>query len=88
MSCTVLDIELTDRHKVEELAVFVDGTLKGYFFRPAERYEPTKEAFCCTKNLHRIVSNSGSLDYSELQNVLLRDGKAENFAKGTENPSF
>ena len=88
MSSTLLDIEVADRHNVKELAVFIDGTLKGYSFRPPERYEPTKKAFCCTKNLHRNVSNSGSLDYSELQNVLLRDGKAEKLAKGREKTNL
>ena len=73
MSCIVLDIELANKNVIEELGVFIDdGNVQGYSFRPRKKYNPTKQAFWRTKNLHGIVSNSGRLDYSEFSNILPR----------------
>ena len=40
--------------------------------------------FLCTCSLHRSLWNSGHSDYSEILNILPRDIKGENFARGTE----
>ena len=84
MSCIVLDIELADENVIKELGVYIDGKVQGYSFCPPKTYKPTKQAFWCTRNLHGIVWNSGSLDYSELSNIPSRAVKDEYFAKGTE----
>ena len=81
MSSVELDIELADKNVFKEMGVFIDGKVQGHSFQPPKKQKPTKQAFWCTRNLHRIVWNSGRLDYSELSNILPR---AEKFAKGTE----
>ena len=48
------------------------GNAQGYRSRPPKKYKPTKQTICCT-NLHGIVWNSFSLDYSELSNILPKD---------------
>ena len=60
---------------------FLDGKNQGYSFRPPKKYKPTKQAFPCTRNLHRFVWNSGCLDFSELPNIPPRDVKSGCFAK-------
>ena len=72
MSCILLDTELADKGVFKELGVFVDGKVQGYSFRPPKKFKPKKQAFWCTRNLHRIVWNPGCLDYSELSNILPR----------------
>ena len=67
------------------MGVFFDGKVQGYSFRPPKKYRPTKQTFCCTRNLQGIVWNSGGLYYSELSYILLTDVKGEYLAKATEN---
>ena len=80
-SCIVLDSELADKNVTKKLGVFIDGNVQGYSFRPPKKYKPTKQAIWCTRNLHGDVWNGGSLDWSELPNILPRDVKGDNFAK-------
>ena len=84
----VLDIELGDDNVIRELAVFIDGKFQGYSFCPPKKYKSTKQAFCCTRNLHGIVWNSGCLDYSELLSILAIAVKGEYFAKEQKNARF
>ena len=69
---------------MKDLGVFIDWNVVRYPFRSPKKYKATKQAFWCTKNLHGIVRNSGSLDYNELQNVLPKSLRAEYFAKAKE----
>ena len=85
MSCIVLDIELADKNVVKELGVFVKGKVQGYSFRPPKKYKPTKQAFRCTRILHRFVWNCGCLVYSELANILQRAVQGEYFVKEQKN---
>ena len=86
MSCIVLDIELTDQIFIKEyLGVVIDGKVQGYSFCPPKKYKPTKQAFCCTRNLHGIVWNSARLDYSELSNILSRAVKVNILQKEQKN---
>ena len=82
ISCIVLDIEPTDKEGIEVLGVIIYSRVQIYSFRPPKKYKPTKQAFCCTRNLHGIVWKSGRLDYSELANSLTRAVNGEYFAKG------
>ena len=84
MSGLALDIEFANKNVFEELKVFIDGNFQGYPTRSSKKYKPTKQADCCTRNLHRIVWNSGQLDYMELLSNLPRDIKGEYFPIGTE----
>ena len=95
MSCIVIDFELTDKNFIKKLGVFIEGKIqgysfcppkkyKGYSFCPPRKYKRTKQAFWCTKILHRIVWNGRRLYYSELSNILPRAVKGEQFAEGTE----
>ena len=34
MSCIVLDIELTDKNRIKELGLFIDGSVQGFSFCP------------------------------------------------------
>ena len=81
MSSIVLIFELTDIKFIMKLGMFIDGNVQGYSFRLSKKYKPTKQAVCCTRNLHGFVWNIGRLDYSELHNILLSDVKVEYFAK-------
>ena len=84
MSCIVLDIELADKNVFKELGVFIDSKVQGYSFRPPKKYKPKKQAFLCTRILHRIVLKSGRVGYSKLSNLLPRAVKGKYFAKETE----
>ena len=84
VSCIVLNFELADKNVIKEFGVSIDGTAQGYSFRPPKLYKPREQAFWCTENLHRIVWNSGRLDYSDISNILPRAVKGEYSAKGTE----
>ena len=53
--CIVLAIELADKNVIRKSCVFIDGKVQGYSFCPPKKYRPTKQAFWCTKNLHRIL---------------------------------
>ena len=75
MSCIALDIELADKNGIKELGVFIDDKSQAYSFRPPNKYKTTEQAFRCTRDLQGIVWNSGSLEYSELSNILPRSAK-------------
>ena len=38
MSCIVLDIELTDQKIIEELGLFIDGSVQGFSFCPSKTF--------------------------------------------------
>ena len=59
-SCIVLDIELADKNVLMDLGDSIDGRVLGYSFRNPKRYTATKQALCCTRNLHGIVWKSGN----------------------------
>ena len=84
MSCIVQDIELAVKNDIEELGVFIDRNVQEYPFRPPRKYQPTKQEFWCTRNLHGIVWSSGRLDYNELAGISPRVVYGEPFARGTE----
>ena len=84
MSRIALDIELADKNGIKKFGVFIAEKAQGYSFRPPKKYKTTEQAFWCKRDLQGIVWNSGSLDYSELSNILPRAAKGENFAKGAE----
>ena len=84
MSCIVLDVELADIHVIKELGVFIHGKVPRYSVRPLKMYKPTKQAFWLVRNLHRILRNSGLLDYIELAEYLHRPVKDKYFAKRSE----
>ena len=66
------------------MGCFIDGNVQGYSSLSAKTYKATKQAVCCTKNLHGIVWNSGRLGFTELPNALPRGVCGESFAKRTE----
>ena len=90
MSCTVIDIELTDKNAMKDVGVFIEGKIQGNSFRPPKKYKPKKQTTWCTRNFHGIVCKSGRLDYSELPNILPYDvkGKWKHLAKGKKNAGF
>ena len=86
MSCIVLDVELTDKNVIEELGLFIHGSVKGFSFRPPKAFEPNKQTSWNTKHLHGIAWSSGKLDYDKLFAVFydIKLMNAEMFAKGLE----
>ena len=88
MSCILLQIERADLNGMRELGVFKDRRLQEYSIRPPKKFKPTEQALWCVGNLHRIVWNSGCLDYSQLSNILSRVVKGEYISKVTENEIF
>ena len=86
MSLIVLDIELTEKNIIEELAIFSDAPLKGFSFCPPETFKSNKQTSWNTKHLHGIAWSSGKLDSDKLFAVFydIKVRNAEVFDKGLE----
>ena len=86
MSCIVLDIELTEKNIIEEMGLFIDGSVQGFSFCPPKTFKPKKETTWNTRHLHGIAWSSGKLDYEKLFAVFydIKVMNAEVFAKGLE----
>ena len=65
MRCLLLEIEFAEKNLSKELGVFLDEADQRYSFRP-QKYEPIKQGFWCTRNLHGIVWNRECLDHIEV----------------------
>ena len=86
MSLIVLDIELTEKNKIKELELFIDGSLQGLTFCPPKTFKPIKQTTSNRSHLHGIAWSSGKLDYDKLFTVFydVKLLNAEVFAKGLE----
>ena len=86
MSLNVLDIELTEKHIIKELGLYIDGYLQGFSFCPPKTFKPIKQTTWNTSHLHGIAWSSGKLDYEKLSAVSyhVKQMNAEVFAKGLE----
>ena len=86
MSLIVPDIELTEKNKIKELGLFIDGSLQRFSFCPPKTFEPNIQTSWNTKRLHGIAWSSGKLDYDKLFAVFydIKVMNAEVFAKGLE----
>ena len=86
MSCSVLDIELTDKNKINELGLFIDGSVQSFSFRPPKTFKPNKQTTWNTSHLHGIAWSCGKLEYEKLFAVFydIKVMNAEVFAKGLE----
>ena len=86
MSLIVLDIELTEKNIIEELGLFMDGSLQGFSFCPPKTFKPNKQTTWNTRHLHGIAWSSGKLDYEKLFAVFynIRVMNAEVVAEGLE----
>ena len=86
MSCIVLDIELTEKNIIEELGLFIDGSVQGFSFCPPETFKPNKQTTWNTRHLHGIEWSSGKLEYENLFAVFydIKVMNAEVFAKKFE----
>ena len=86
MSCIVLDIELTEKNKIKEWGLYIDGSVQGFSFCPPKSFKPNKQTTWNTSHLHRIVWSSRKVDYQKLFAVFydIRITNAEVFAKGLE----
>ena len=86
MSLIVLDIELTEKNIIEELRIFIDGSVQGFSFCPPKTFKPNKQTKWNKRHLHGIAWSCGKLDYDKLF-VVFYDKKVMNpevFAKGLE----
>ena len=86
MSCVVLDTELTEKNIIEEVGLFIDGSVQGFSFCPPKTFKPNKQTTWNTKHLHGIAWSSGKLDYEKLFAVFydIKLMNAEVLAKGLE----
>ena len=86
MSLIVLDIELTEKNKIKELGLFIDGSVQGFSFCPPETFKPNEQTTWNTNHLHGIAWISGKLEYEKLFAVFydIKVMNAELFAKGFE----
>ena len=86
MSCIVLDIELTGANIIEELGLFIDGSVQGFSFCPPKNFKPKKLSTWNTSHLHGNAWSSGKLDYEKLFAVFydIKVMNAEVFAKRLE----
>ena len=86
MSLIVLDIELTEENIVEELGLFIDGSLKGLSFCPPKTCKPKRQTTWNTNHLHGLAWSSGKLGYDKLFAVSydLKVMNAKVFAKGLD----
>ena len=85
MACIALDIKFADKNVVEDLGVFIDCTFTGTNFVLRKSRNPQIKQFIVQEIYTGL---SGTVDYSELPNILLRDVKRGFFARGTENCKF
>ena len=83
MALIVLDIELTEKKRIEELGLFIDGSLQGFSYCPPKTFKPKKQTTWNTSHLHGIAWSSGKLEYDKLFAVFcdIKLMKTEVFAK-------
>ena len=86
MSCIVLDIELTEKHIIKQLGLYVDGSVQRFSFCPPMSFKPKKRTTWSTSHLHGIALSIRKLDYEKRFAVFydIRVMNAEVFAKGLE----
>ena len=78
MSYILLDYEFPNTKVFKQLGTLFDNKDLAYSFRPPKKDKPPKQAFWCSRNFHRILWNSGCLDYIQgFPNILPRDVKDE-----------
>ena len=65
MSCIVLDTELTEKNIIEELGLFIDGSVQGISFCPPKTFKPNKQTTWNTSHLHGVAWSSGKLDHDK-----------------------
>ena len=84
MSCSVLDIELTEKNIIKELGFYIDGSVQGFSFCPPKSFTPNKQTTWNTSHLHGIAWSSGKLENEKLFAVFydIKLMNAEVFAKG------
>ena len=70
MSFIIRDVELTDKNVIEELGLFVDGSVQGFSFCPPRAFKTNKQTSWNTKHLHGLAWSSGKLDYDTLFAVI------------------
>ena len=86
MYCFVLDIGLTDKNIIEDLGLFIDGSVQGISFCPPKSFKPNKQTIWNTNHLHGIAWSSGKLDYDKLFAIIydIKVRNAEVIAKVLE----
>ena len=86
MSLILLHIELTEEKIIEELGLFIDGSLQRFSICPPETFKSNKLTTWNTSHLHGMAWSSRKLVYEKLFTVYqdLKVMNAEVFAKGVE----
>ena len=55
MSCIVQDIELASKDVINELGFFIDGSVRGFSFRPPKIFNSNKQTIWNTSHLQVIA---------------------------------
>ena len=86
MSGIVLDIEVTEKNKINEMGPFIDRSVQGFSFCPPKTFKSNKQTTWNTSHLHGIAWSSRKLEYEELFAVFydIKVMNAEVFAEGLE----
>ena len=86
MSLIELDIGLTEKNIIEELGLYIDGSLQGFSFCPPKTFKPTEQTTWSTSQLHGIAWSRGKLDYENVFAVFydIKVLNAEVLGKGLE----
>ena len=86
MSLIVLEKELTEKDIINELELYIDGSLQGSSFCSPKTCKPNKQTTWNKIHLYGIAWSSGKLDYDKHFAVFydIKVMKAEVFAKGLE----
>ena len=84
MSCIVVDTEVTEKNKIKELRLYIDGSVRGLSFCQPKSFKPNKQTTWNTSHLHRNEWSSGKLNYEKLFAIFydIKVMNAEKFAKG------
>ena len=79
-------MQLAEKNIINELGLYIDGSLQGFSFCPPKTCKPNKQTTWNTNHLHGIAWSSGKMEYGKLFAVFydIKVKDAEVFAKGLE----
>ena len=83
MSCPMLNFGLCGKNCSWGVRFFWRECV-GRVISFSKKYKPVKQDFSCTRNMHKVLCDSGCMDYCQFLNFVPRDVKDEFFVKETK----
>ena len=65
MSSILQDRELSEKNVIEEMGLYIDGSVRRFSFCSPKTCNPNKQTTWNTMHLHEIAWNSRPLDYDK-----------------------